>query len=128
MTPPGGQDSVFFCFFFVFFWSSPCLAQHIDRVRSWQAAQNLHLVLFHTHSDTDAHAHTHTSTQRDTGFSALGRQPTIIQAMEDGGPAEKLEVDEEGQKDGRTTPEGGAATEKTEGEAKALERKNLGRP
>ena len=48
--------------------------------------------------------------------------------MEDGGSAEKLEVDEEGQKDGRTTPEGGAATEKTEGEAKALERKNLGRP
>ena len=34
VTPPGGQDSVFFLFFLFFFWSSLCLAQDIDRVRS----------------------------------------------------------------------------------------------
>ena len=74
----------------------------------------------HTYSDTDTHAHT--STQRETGFSwfsALGRQPTIIHAMEDGESAEKMEVDEDGQKDGRATPEVGAtATEKTEEKTK----------
>ena len=87
--PPDGQDSVFFCFFL----SSPFRAQQ----------SGLHLFLLHTRSDTDTHAHTHQHKETQV-FSALGGGPAIIQAMEDGGSAEKMEVDEEEQKGGRTTP------------------------